>query len=73
LKHLLLKRILIKTGPHLEDFDIYLIANGATQDTQTCALILHLGRKDVKEIFKTQTEKKMLLWKIASNMEEPRR
>ena len=37
----------------LEDFDIYVIANGVTQDAQKCALLLHLAGKDVKEIFKT--------------------
>jgi len=42
----------------LEDFDIYLVANGVTQDTHKCVLLLHLGGNgnDVKEIFKTPKE-----------------
>ena len=40
----------------LEDFKIYLIASGVTQDQQKGALLLHLAGKDIKEIYKTLKE-----------------
>ena len=36
-----------------EDFTLYLDATGVTQDTQKKALLLHLGGKDIKSIYRT--------------------
>ena len=34
-----------------EDFELYLIASGVTQDKQKLALLLHLGGKELREIY----------------------
>ncbi|XP_065665580.1 uncharacterized protein LOC136087004 [Hydra vulgaris] len=36
-----------------EDFELYLMATGVTQEAQKKALLLHLAGKDIKEIYKT--------------------
>jgi len=39
-----------------EDFDLYLAATGVTQDLQKCGLLLHLGGKELKKVYKTLKE-----------------
>ena len=40
----------------MEDFIIYIMATGVSQDQQKKALLLHLAGKEVKEIYKTVKE-----------------
>ena len=40
----------------MEDFNIYIMATGVSQDQQKKALLLHLAGKEVKEIYKTVKE-----------------
>ena len=45
-----------KWGNWREDFSVYLLAPGITQEAQKKALLLHLPGKQVKEIYNTLKE-----------------
>ena len=38
---------------YLEEFELFLLASGITGNRQKVALLLHLGGKDLREIYKT--------------------
>ena len=46
----------------MEDFNIYIMATGVSQDQQKKALLLNLAGKEVKEIYKT-VKKIMIIMK----------
>ena len=45
-----------KWNSYLDEFELFIVAPGVTDKKQKLALLLHLGGKDLREIYKTMTE-----------------
>ena len=53
---------------YLEEFELFLLASGITDNRQKMALLLHLGGKDLREIYKTLKNSQIDLMKSSKSL-----
>ena len=53
---------------YLEEFELFLLASGITDNRQKVALLLHLGGKDLREIYKTLKNSQIDLMKSSKSL-----
>ena len=49
-----------KWNSYVDEFELFIVASGVTDKKQKLALLLHLGGKDLREIYKTVKEEKVV-------------
>ena len=53
---------------YLDEFELFLLASGITDNRQKVALLLHLGGKDLREIYKTLKNSQIDLMKSSKSL-----